>query len=385
MTFLIVNGERYALPLGDTTLGGDADEVLRASPLASFPPFAVVTSSAERTSIRALGAQVPVMLGGQQLGAEPRALRHGDCFTVGGMPVHVGELRNGGRTAHVSGVEDRLPAGGPLPGGDPTSDTGGCLTVLADGRAHPVPKTGLVIGRDPDCDIVLTAPHVSRRHARVMPGLLGYTLVDESANGVTVNGARVDRKQLLSQGDVIHIGDVALQFSADLASYEPDAAVLAVERTPLPRRGASLAAVSPPPTAPAPVAKRPGSRPAPAPALLATLEVLEGSMPAGTLFRIERPVVQLGRGPQNDVQLADESVSAAHATLVQRGASWQLLDLGSRNGTYVEDRRITECALSGPCELRLGSVTLLFRPIQAAPAGSIGTLGVFGVPDARDA
>jgi pSer/pThr/pTyr-binding forkhead associated (FHA) protein len=301
------------------------------------------------------------------------------------MPVHVGELRNGGRTAHVSGVEDRLPAGGPLPGGDPTSDTGGCLTVLADGRAHPVPKTGLVIGRDPDCDIVLTAPHVSRRHARVMPGLLGYTLVDESANGVTVNGARVDRKQLLSQGDVIHIGDVALQFSADLASYEPDAAVLAVERTPLPRRGASLAAVSPPPTAPAPVAKRPGSRPAPAPALLATLEVLEGSMPAGTLFRIERPVVQLGRGPQNDVQLADESVSAAHATLVQRGASWQLLDLGSRNGTYVEDRRITECALSGPCELRLGSVTLLFRPIQAAPAGSIGTLGVFGVPDARDA
>ena len=48
-----------------------------------------------------------------------------------------------------------------------------------------------------------------------------------------------------------------------------------------------------------------------------------------------------------------------------------------------EGQRVTECVLQGVCELRLGAVTLLFRPTATATPERIGTLGVFGVTDAQ--
>jgi pSer/pThr/pTyr-binding forkhead associated (FHA) protein len=99
--------------------------------------------------------------------------------------------------------------------------------------------------------------------------------------------------------------------------------------------------------------------------LLATLDVVEGNVPRGMRFRIERPVAQLGRGTANDICLIDDTISGAHATLMLRGGTWYLLDHGSMNGTYVDGVRVNQCALPGSCDLRLGGVTLRFRPVAS--------------------
>lgn len=388
MAFLMIDGERYALSLGDTTLGGGDDDVLRGSPLASLPPFAVVTSGTGDMVIRGLAGSLCGILNGQPLDAEPRALRHGDHLTVAGLVIHVGDLRAAGRTAHVSGVsDDQLRARAALPGSDPTADTGGRLTTVGGGQTHAIPAAGLVIGRDPDCGIVLDSREVSRRHAFIAPGLLGYTITDQSTNGVFVNGERAERSHRLNQGDVIRVGDVVFRFSADAASYEPDAsawtaapAASSAAPTPPPAPDASRASEASPTTAPMPKRTRTDSSPPPV-VLLATLDVLAGNVPPGMRFRLERPVAQLGRGAENDVCLLDDSISGAHATLMLRGETWHLIDHSSRNGTYVDGRRVNECTLPPECELRLGGVTLFFRAIRSVPSSPIGTLGLIGLTD----
>ena len=68
-----------------------------------------------------------------------------------------------------------------------------------------------------------------------------------------------------------------------------------------------------------------------------------------------------GRGPDSAVWIDDESVSRRHARLRIAGGAVRLEDLGSRNGTFVNGRRIEAAELSDKDEIRLGSVSLTFR------------------------
>jgi predicted component of type VI protein secretion system len=50
--------------------------------------------------------------------------------------------------------------------------------------------------------------------------------------------------------------------------------------------------------------------------------------------------LRLGRNPQADLELADSSVSRDHAQITGKPGRWLLHDLHSRNGTWVNERRI---------------------------------------------
>jgi pSer/pThr/pTyr-binding forkhead associated (FHA) protein len=52
------------------------------------------------------------------------------------------------------------------------------------------------------------------------------------------------------------------------------------------------------------------------------------------------PVTTLGRALTNTIVLADSFTSAEHARLTQRDGHWWLEDLGSRNGTLLNEVRI---------------------------------------------
>lgn len=391
MAFLMIGGERFALPIGDTTLGGDADELFRGSALSASAPFAILTADDQSMTLRAVAGVDTVRVNDCPLGADPRVLRHGDRIVFGDLILHAGDLRAAGRTARARGVSDAdLDAPPVMASANPTAATGGRLIRANDGSVHEIPDTGIVIGRDPDCDVIIDSHEVSRRHATIKPDLLGYTLRDESTNGIFVNGERAERSQLLSQGDVLRIGDVIFRFSADSASYEPDPAIWQSPLTPLapavqPSEGSSIAgAVSAQSPETAPTRKQARSvTPTPVPIVLATLDVLAGRVPVGMRFQLERPVAQIGRGTASDVCLIDDSVSGAHATLMLRGAAWHIIDHGSRNGTYVDGKRVTECLIRGPCELRLGAVTLYFTPLRAPAEESVGTLGLIDVEHAK--
>lgn len=382
MAFLVVANERYALPIGETVLGGDGTEDAIPIPLAS--PHATLTVALDgAASIRRHGSE-PVSVNGVRLGAQPVALRHGDRIQVGGVPMVFGDIAAAGRTSLGHAVpESAMAAIAGAVGGAPTADTGGRFVRISDGSATAISPEGLVIGRDPDCDLVITDRGASRRHATVRPSLQGYLISDHSVNGLTVNGRRVDGAQVLGLGDIVRIGDEEFRFEADAASFEPDAALIdpTTRESPLPSEAAptSQAPRTPPRTsAPATVERAPAE----APTLLATLEILNKGVHEGTRFRIERPVAHVGRSRQSDIRLDDDSVSGSHATLVRRSVGWVLIDLDSTNGTYVDGTRIHgEQPISGPCELRFGGIKMLFRPIAGMAPDDSSTRVIVGLPD----
>jgi hypothetical protein len=84
--------------------------------------------------------------------------------------------------------------------------------LTTDGQRHEIAKRKVVIGRSRDCDIQLSDPNVSRRHAELRQEGATYWLVDlDSTNGTEVNGRRLKRAKL-RPGDTITIGATELVF-----------------------------------------------------------------------------------------------------------------------------------------------------------------------------
>jgi pSer/pThr/pTyr-binding forkhead associated (FHA) protein len=59
----------------------------------------------------------------------------------------------------------------------------------------------------------------------------------------------------------------------------------------------------------------------------------------GTAFEIHDEAI-LGRAPTSDVQIEDAFASSAHARVFPRGQSMYIEDLGSTNGTYLNERQL---------------------------------------------
>ena len=86
--------------------------------------------------------------------------------------------------------------------------------LLPDGRRVSVGEDPVSIGRLPECDIVLSDPNVSRRHAEVRRRGNDFIVVDlGSTNGTRVNGAGV-RERRLNDGDEITLGSTRVRFEA---------------------------------------------------------------------------------------------------------------------------------------------------------------------------
>ena len=91
------------------------------------------------------------------------------------------------------------------------------LIPLDNGTPIKIDKTIILIGRHPDCDIVLTnSRKISRKHcclAQIDNRLVIRDL--GSMNGVWVNGQRVRRQNDLSIGDEVSVGDVSFRLASD--------------------------------------------------------------------------------------------------------------------------------------------------------------------------
>ncbi len=91
--------------------------------------------------------------------------------------------------------------------------------------------------------------------------------------------------------------------------------------------------------------------------LMAHLEITKGE-PRGTRFPLTEAVNVLGRASVSTVPVRDKAASRAHAEIRRDGPFLTLVDLGSANGTKVNDRRVKERLLEYGDRVRIGAVEM---------------------------
>src|SRR6266496_131594 len=227
------------------------------------------------------------------------------------------------------------------------------------------------IGRDPESDIVVDDSRVSWQHAVIKFDQLdqnAWVLQDTGSTNGTFLGPQRVSQVTISDSCVVRLGhpDDGPAVSCSLAA---------------PARPASPpdapSAASPPAAAAAPA--EPGYRddgPAqgyrsagagrgyqdagmPPSSGLSYAGSLSSRQPSA-IMRLPTKVLRIGRGADNDVVVSDLSVSRYHAELRRGVSGYEIVDLGSHNGTFVNGQRISSAPVTeldiigiGPATFRL--------------------------------
>lgn len=193
------------------------------------------------------------------------------------------------------------------------------------------------IGRSANNDICVPERHVSRQHA-VIVYRDGVFMINDlnSANGTFVNDEVVKEAFPLFSGDQIRLYVPVLVFSATVTDEEADRA----------RESGTL------------ITSTIGS-------LQGRLVITNGPQ-EGNVIPLLLDEVSIGRATSNatwEIGLQDPSVSRPHARMERKKDGWKVYDLGSSNGTYINDKPVTESGhmLRDGDIISFGSTTVLFR------------------------
>ncbi len=164
----------------------------------------------------------------------------------------------------------------------------------------------VIIGREPDCDIILDAPQISRHHARLVYTGAGWQVEDlDSANGLAVNDrANQVSNAIVTEDDVLFFGSYRFPVSRLRDFLETSDSSTVGGQIPLPKN---------------------------------------------------KSVITIGRGPNNDVVIEAPQISRHHARLIQSQGEVHLEDLGSANGTFIDGKRIKRAKLEPDQTISFGS------------------------------
>ncbi|MFU8802609.1 MAG: FHA domain-containing protein [Bradymonadaceae bacterium] len=172
----------------------------------------------------------------------------------------------------------------------------------------PTDVPTLRIGYDQDNDLVIPVPQVSAHHAALSRTDGGYVLKDlGSTNGTYINGHRIGAARI-TPGDRVGLG-----------SYEFALNTSILER-------------------------------------LATGATAKATQAIAVPTNLMRPLV-IGRDSDADIVLDAPQISRHHLRLQFTGTGWRIEDLGSSNGTYVNDRnnQVTEALVTEDDVIFMGS------------------------------
>jgi pSer/pThr/pTyr-binding forkhead associated (FHA) protein len=92
-----------------------------------------------------------------------------------------------------------------------------------------------------------------------------------------------------------------------------------------------------------------------------TLVVTAGPLTGTKITLGEQPIL-IGRADDSTLVLTDDFASSRHARLTNRGGQWYVEDLGSTNGTYLDQQRVQGPLLINPGQpIRIGQTALELR------------------------
>lgn len=135
MPFLIVATKRLPLRPGRNVLGGDHAQ----APTGQAKPFAVIEVGSDGAAwISTTRKDVAVSVDGAPVASDRVPLTHGARIDIGGRKLTFADERHRAPTPN------------------PSSDTSAAL-VGPDGKRYAIPSSGLDIGRDPNCDVVIAS------------------------------------------------------------------------------------------------------------------------------------------------------------------------------------------------------------------------------------
>lgn len=81
---------------------------------------------------------------------------------------------------------------------------------------------------------------------------------------------------------------------------------------------------------------------------------------AGSRFLLDQDTTAAGRHPDSDIFLDDVTVSRRHAEFRRNDEAYEVVDVGSLNGTYVNREPKNSAVLSNGDEIQIGKFRLVF-------------------------
>lgn len=82
---------------------------------------------------------------------------------------------------------------------------------------------------------------------------------------------------------------------------------------------------------------------------------------AGSTYLVDAEPVTVGRHPESTIFLDDITVSRRHSVIEREGEDFQIKDVGSLNGTYVNHDRVDRSVIKNGDEIQVGRFVLVFR------------------------
>ncbi len=92
----------------------------------------------------------------------------------------------------------------------------------------------------------------------------------------------------------------------------------------------------------------------------AALLLVRSGPTAGARYLLDTDVTTVGRHPEADIFFDDVTVSRRHAEITRQGATFEIVDQRSLNGTYVNGERVDRSSLVNGGEVRVGKFRLNF-------------------------
>jgi pSer/pThr/pTyr-binding forkhead associated (FHA) protein len=103
-------------------------------------------------------------------------------------------------------------------------------------------------------------------------------------------------------------------------------------------------------------------------------------------FELNQGDTKIGRRPSSDITIDNMAVSGEHANIFTIGDDSFIQDLGSTNGTYVNNKKITKHHLKHGDSITIGKHTLSYvNENQAQPADDFAKTVIISPPGARGA
>lgn len=183
------------------------------------------------------------------------------------------------------------------------------------------------IGRGDDCDIVLDGHTVSRVHCVITRLGTIYVLQDFSRNGTFANGQRV-QKVKLKDGDQLRIGQniMLVHLTSSVGTGLLDSRKTTPHRLP--------------------------------PVITLIPHIVVKGLEDGVTQPFSEDRITVGRRTDNQVILDGDNISRNHMAVERRDGKYFVSDIGSANGTYLNEEQVELAELNDGDRLRIGNFTL---------------------------